>query len=415
MFEDNKNNIDQDLMFRSILSEGQEEVPGRVWDGIEAELDRISRRRVAALWFRRSAIAVAAAAAVTLGVFFGHTPENNLVDQVSGEGMVAVVQKEEAAQAEPQTENQVSDAVIPELLAMADVRKDVKKEAVAPIAEEEPAVAETTMQPETETVATPETAEKPETIEKSETATETKTETRVTEPSAERFPYIWEDESQPRKKTKTAIVVSGITGTNSAQNSNRVNPMKRPGLNSAPKKTGIKETSTNTTYGIPVSVGAGVKFDFAERWSVSAGLNYTLLTRKFYGTYTALDPSGNILKDISSEIKGTQQYLGIPVNFYYNIVKQDQIHFYTYAGGAVEKCIKDSYQVLDTDIIHNEKAPGVQLSANLGIGVEFMLGKHLGIYIDPSLRYYFNCNQPKSIRTAQPFMVGFEGGLRFVL
>lgn len=409
MFEDKKNNIDQDLMFRSILSEGQEEVPGRVWDGIEAELDRITRRRVAALWFRRSAIGVAAAAAVTLGVFFGHTPDDNLVDPVSGEGMVAVVQKEEAAQAEPQTEAQVSDAVIPELLAMADVRKDVKKEAVAPIAEEEPAVAETTMQPETETVATPETAAKPE------TATETKTETKVSKPSVERFPDIWADEDQPRKKTKTAIVVSGITGTNSAQNSNRVNPLKRPGISSAPKKTGIKETSTNTTYGIPVSVGAGVKIDFTERWSVSAGLNYTHLTRKFYGTYTALDPSGNILKDISSEIKETQQYIGIPVNFYYNIVKQDYIHFYTYAGGAVEKCIKDSYQVLDTDIIHNEKAPGVQLSANLGIGVEFMLGKHIGIYIDPSLRYYFKCNQPKSIRTAQPFMVGFEGGLRFVL
>ena len=44
-----------------------------------------------------------------------------------------------------------------------------------------------------------------------------------------------------------------------------------------------------------------------------------------------------------------------------------------------------------------------------------MLGKHLGIYLDPSVRYYFNCNQPKSIRTDQPLMLGFEVGARFNL
>ena len=72
----------------------------------------------------------------------------------------------------------------------------------------------------------------------------------------------------------------------------------------------------------------------------------------------------------------------------------------------------DKYQVLNTDIMHAEKVKGIQLSSNLGLGVEFMLGKHLGLYIDPSLRYYFNCGQPKSIRTAQPLTAGFEMGFR---
>ena len=43
---------------------------------------------------------------------------------------------------------------------------------------------------------------------------------------------------------------------------------------------------------------------------------------------------------------------------------------------------------------------------------KFLVGNFLGIYIDPSLRYYFDNNQPKSIRTAQPLMFGFEMGLR---
>jgi hypothetical protein len=66
-------------------------------------------------------------------------------------------------------------------------------------------------------------------------------------------------------------------------------------------------------------------------------------------------------------------------------------------------------------IHHQEAVKGVQLSANAGIGVEFLLGRYVGIYIDPSVRYYFNCKQPNSIRTAQPLMLGFEMGLRFNL
>ena len=88
------------------------------------------------------------------------------------------------------------------------------------------------------------------------------------------------------------------------------------------------------------------------------------------------------------------------------------MNLYAYAGGTVEKCVADNYNVLSTSIRHTERVPGIQLSANAGIGVEFMLGKHLGLYIDPSVRYYFDCDQPKSIRTVQPLMLGFEMGFR---
>ena len=91
------------------------------------------------------------------------------------------------------------------------------------------------------------------------------------------------------------------------------------------------------------------------------------------------------------------------------------MNLYAYAGGTVEKCIADKYEVLSTSIVHTEKPKGIQLSANLGIGVEFMIGEHLGLYLDPSLRYYFNNGQPKSIRTVQPLMLGFETGLRIRL
>ena len=65
---------------------------------------------------------------------------------------------------------------------------------------------------------------------------------------------------------------------------------------------------------------------------------------------------------------------------------------------------------------YNGSVGSVQFSANIGIGVEFILTDHLGLYIDPSLRYYFrNSKAPKSIRTVQPLMLGFEAGFRILL
>lgn len=401
MFEENNNIKDLDSGFKAILDQAQEPAPAHVWDRIEADLDKIARRRVAVLWFRRAAVGVAAAAALTFGVFFGHNGEEDIVNPVAGGSAIAVVEQQE-------TPVQTEEAVIsgtesaPSLLAMAH-KADPKKEFAS---EEIPATEASEVHEATENIDSKpvaKTENRPAAPSKSRTENNAQT---------ERFPDVWPEDEPQKNRIRTSLVLSGITGTNSAQNSTRRNPMKRPAISAAPKKTGIKETSTNTIYGIPVSAGIGVRIGFTPKWSLGAGINYTLLTRKFYGTYTMVGNDGGILKDISSDIRNSQHYIGIPVNAYYNIVNQDKINFYTYAGGTVEKCISDKYHVVNTEITHSEKAKGVQLSANVGLGVEFMLGKHLGLYIDPSLRYYFECGQPKSIRTAQPLMLGFEMGFR---
>ena len=92
MFEENKNNIEQDILFRSILEEGQEQVPAHVWDKIEEDLDMISRRRTVALWFRRSVLG-AAAAAVLAFVLLHDTGSQDDIIKVSGNGQIAVVEQ----------------------------------------------------------------------------------------------------------------------------------------------------------------------------------------------------------------------------------------------------------------------------------------------------------------------------------
>lgn len=402
MFDD-KNINEFDQMMKSILDEGREEVPASVWEGVSAGLDKAARNKTVVLWWRRAAAGAAVAAAVAVGVIFDHTPQQTLVPEAGDSGMIAVVEPVEEIVAEK------TEAVIPDMIAEAKpVVKSVENTVIKTADEAMEAVADVAPVEEPEVINDNNTEE---VIEKADTE---KKEQIKEGQTAEYFPEDWGEET-PDKKAGVSLVLSGLASTNDAQSQNRMGPMKAPSVNPAPKKTGITETSTKSTYGIPVSFGAGVKIDFTERWSLGAGANYTLLARKFYGKYTKVNEAGGIENSISSDIRNTQHFVGIPVNAYYNIINKDRINLYAYAGGTVEKCVSDNYNVLGTAIYHKEKAQGVQLSADAGIGVEFMLGKHMGLYLDPSLRYYFDCGQPKSIRTVQPFMFGFEMGFRFRL
>lgn len=400
MFEDKHNNTEEsDILMRSILSEAQEEVPAHVWEGISAELDKIDSaksRRPVVLWLRRSAVAVAAAAAVAVGVFVDWSGNQDLVPVSTGSDMIAVVEKNQTVEQDAGIKEEsvyIADAAIKRPKASEPEETATKN-----------IVTENTIIENTVTDRT--VAEEP-----------VVKEPVVKEPAAqEYFPETWpEDEPAKVRRQKTAVVISGLVGTNSAQNNGNTGPLRRPSISSAPVKTGIRQTSTESTYGLPVSVGAGIKVGLSQRWALGTGINYTYLTRKFYGTYTHVGNDGAIDKTISSDVRNSQHYIGIPVNAYYNIIDRDHVNFYTYFGGAVEKCVGNKYDVLNTPVVHTEKVKGVQFSANIGIGVEFILGKHIGLYVDPSLHYYFDNGQPNSIRTAQPLMLGFEMGMRFNL
>ena len=97
MFDKDKY-IESDDLIRSILSQGQEEVPAGVWEGISSELDRIegvTARRTVMLWFRRSAVAVAAAAAVAVGVFTDWSADGDMIEASPDRSLIAVVDRPE--------------------------------------------------------------------------------------------------------------------------------------------------------------------------------------------------------------------------------------------------------------------------------------------------------------------------------
>lgn len=398
MFDDQQHN-DMDLMMKSILEGGQEEVPAHIWDGVSSGLDRIAQRRKAVIFWRRAAVGMSAAAAIAFGLFLAHPSQETDMESPVAE-FIEPVSEQEVSVITEFPEERVLTAMAPEARTYrhTEVAVERQEEAVTASAEEVENIEQESAAIDKKTVT--------ETVEMENAETES-----VEKEAAETDNWIEEESGLREKKADLSLVLSGIAGTNSAQNVARTGVIRRPTLSTAPIKTGVTQTEPGDTYGIPLSFGIGTKIGFSSRWSLGVGLNYTLLSRKFYGDYTKVE-GGQITESLRSDIRNTQHYIGIPVNAYYDIVDKNFINFYAYAGGTVEKCLSDEYKISAKNIIHKESAKGVQLSANLGIGVEFMLGKHLGIYLDPSVRYYFNCNQPKSIRTAQPLMLGFEMGLR---
>lgn len=402
MFEDNKYK-ESDLMMRSILEEGVEEVPAGVWDAVAEGLDKASRKKTVVLMWRRAAVGFGVAAALAVGLVLNHDGGESLVPEL--EDMIAVVEQVQVEDASTEDDAFATDVMVAQVRE-TPLPKTIGKQPAVPVS-----VKEITSVPDLqdEEVAVPAEEKQPEEM-SSDDVRDVYEETGVR--NKDYMSSDWKEEKE-RRKVGTSLVLSGIAGTNGTQAKPGGQGMiRQPSISTAPPKTGVKETSTRSTYGIPLSFGAGVKIDFTDRWSIGVGLNYTLLTRSFYGSYTKVNEKGSIEMNMQTDIRNTQSYVGIPVNAFYNIIDSRHLNFYTFAGGTVEKCVSDKYRLLGKDITHSEKAKGVQLSADLGIGVEFLVGDYLGLYVDPSLRYYFDCGQPESIRTAQPLMLGFEMGLR---
>lgn len=229
--------------------------------------------------------------------------------------------------------------------------------------------------------------------------------------------WTWEEEKvRKNKKDYLAAVLdlsttaeagtfaNGIVSPAEIRHIRKMNAYKvDPGLN---KKDTVIERNSGS-YSIPVSVGIGAKIRLSKRFDLGIGLNYTIMSRKLAGEFNG---------EYYSEIRNIQQYIGIPVNLYYNIIGNDKISLYIQAGGAVERGISDLYRMTGADnsvITHHEPVKGVQFSVSAGIGIEYWFSSVAGVYFDPTIRYYFDNYQAKSIRTDQPLQTGFEIGVRF--
>ena len=410
---------DFDLELKGLLRDAEEEVPSRIWDAVSSELDRRDRMKVVALRWRRAAAWTAAAAAVLSGIFI-FTGREGAREPDFTASVTEEVRKADVPVTEdiPSIEEQIAAssgaalASVPEPAVRRPAAQTAVPSAVTPAdtfgpeeaaAEEVPVAGETPVMEEAPTRTTE--AEKPYKPSAPAGAT----------PFNPADPFAWDDvEEEKESWTDHAVFSLSGNATTNDFNGTGVRQMRTP-ASGIKARTGIEEKGSSS-YSIPLSFGVGVRYNFNDRWSAGTGINWSLLTRTFNGTYTEVN-GNDIVHSINSEIVHDLQYIGVPLNFYYNILNSRNLRFYAWGGGTAEHSISNRYRIKSDagDIFYREAAKGIQWSVAGGLGLEFIVGKHLGLYLDPSARYYFDCGQPSSIRTKHPFMLNYELGLRFNL
>ncbi len=382
------------------MHDAEEEVPSRVWSSVSSRLDAAAAPTSSPVW-RWAGIGLAFAALAT-GIFFIGTSDRSR--EVAAPSQIAeAVENVEFVQSEAGTfegngPSLVAEARIPE------VRKAAAVIAVTPSEDALVTVAEPAI-PEGQAVV-----DEPATAEESATAVEKQYVTE--EPQADPFAAIEMEQHRMENARKAQLTFNGSVGGNGSRGLG--SSSMSSGSPIAPSTDVITETS-NSSYGIPFTIGVGIRFNIIPRLYIGTGIDYSLLTRTFDGTFTA---AGSYFPETGS-VRNNIHYIGIPVRVFYDVVDNQAIKFYAYGGFEGELCVSNRLDFRPTaggeTRVQHIRVPNPQFSIGAGIGVQFRLTDQLGLYLDPGVNYYFYCSQPKSIRTERPLMMNFNAGLRFNL
>ena len=390
-----------DIQVRNLLQDAQESVSPSVWEGVQAGLAR--KRRAAAFW--RWGGAIAAAAAILSGVVL-LWPR---AEQEHSNPIILAETPSEALPEPPVTQEELLPAEGSAASASLPVHRPLRLAQVtqkaAPVAEESVPVAEEPAPAMAESVPVTE-----ESVPVAEESTPVTASQEVEDPTV--FNRLAYEESRQKFANVWSMDVSGNLEDKRRSTLSSLAPRhySAPPMGAA---EGIYNENPEVSFSLPFSVGVGLNWQFARNWAVGAGIRSTNLSRTFVGDYKG---DGFVLPQM--DIDNHQHWLGIPVNVYYAFVNTGRWHVHVFTGGTMEFLVDNDYLVHGTqkDIHYHQRGTRPQFSAGLGVGVEFKITPWLGLYLDPSFRYYFRPDlQPRSLRTIQPLRFDLEAGLRFSL
>lgn len=392
---------DFDLQIRSMLENAEERVPSGVWRGVCSSLDGAKPAIAGWKW---AGAALAFAAAIAAGLFFTGT-----IDKAPAAPATELV-AEEATKIYVEEPSGTTEPVVQESVAAAPARL-VAKATPASRKPAAPAAVEASSLPEAAPIYVEPAAVPANTVEVVEAPAAAKTEKVEGQPTTDIFAQmILEDEMKAASsRRKVAVTLGGAMGANDKDFTGVFGPKRSASSVVFTGQNKLVE-SGSSTFGIPFSVGLGVRFPLGERFAIGTGVDYSLLTRKFTGVY--YNESGVSSGEVSVDNK--MHYIGVPLNLYIDIISLDRLKFYCYGGGEGEYCFKNIYNIhTGSGINQTSKVSGLQFSIGAGLGVEFLFTDVFGVYFDPGVRYYFANGQPKSLRTEHPFNINFDLGLRF--
>ena len=154
------------------------------------------------------------------------------------------------------------------------------------------------------------------------------------------------------------------------------------------------------THRQPVRISLFISREFGAASALESGLVYSI-----HRTEYAFAASG-----AASNVR-TLHYLGIPLNYRWNMVARPRFDAYLKAGAMAEKCLGGT-----NDIYLKPDTKTVCLSLNGAAGAEYLVSDHLGIFAEPGVSYYLpNDSYTISIYNDNPLSFSLNAGVRFRL
>ncbi|EJX07168.1 hypothetical protein EVA_04712 [gut metagenome] len=146
----------------------------------------------------------------------------------------------------------------------------------------------------------------------------------------------------------------------------------------------------------PISVGVSFRKALPKGFSIETGLMYTLLS------------SDLKVENHNRELEQKLHYIGIPLRANWNFLDKKLFTLYVSGGGMMEKCV---YGKVGTE---KETVKPLQFSVSGGIGGQLNVTKHVGIYVEPGVAYFFDDGSDvQTIRKENPFQFHVQAGIRF--
>lgn len=369
---------DQDI--RDILYNAEEPVSPGVWSAVAAGLD--AKKRIVPAWMW-GAMAFAAAAAVAVGVFLWRPNDIRLEEYSPASPLAAQLQN-----------SLPGGIVMPTEVSSAPVRK-----AAAPIASREEATLE----------AVPTATINPVPLQKLSSRLAMPPHSSYVAQVDDNYllnELAWEEKPLPGRDIS-------LTAAGNFQASSKAPFLSRRGAAAAAvAQEGVYNPAPESDKpGFPFSVGLGVKWNFAPRWAIGTGVNYTNLSRAFTADYA---DDGFVLTQVP--VDNMQHWIGVPVNFYFDVVRSPRWRLHVLAGGEMDYLLANNFTIHgNKPIPWQKKDTSFQWSAGVGAGAEYMITPRLGIYLNPTVRYYFTHVSGADINglPVHPVRFMMEGGLRF--
>ena len=164
------------------------------------------------------------------------------------------------------------------------------------------------------------------------------------------------------------------------------------------------------THELPFNIQLTLSRSLTSRLYIETGLSYTQMK--------SVIMTGSTKAHILEQQR--LSYLGIPLRFGWKWYNKAHLSLYNSAGVMLEFPIQGTLNVkhITNDITTFGKKSSLdvpcQWSMSLGLGIQYDLTPHLGIYMEPSLQYFYDeGSNLKSYRTEHPYSITLPLGLRF--